>query len=96
MSTTNWHLPRASPRTEQQRHLPSASTEIETHAASAIDLQQSLRELRVERDTLCSRESGGTGLETDFMISILASPHREALNPFMVTSDPHEEQKNLL
>ena len=70
MSTKKWHLPRALPRTEQQRHLPSASTEIETHAASAIDLQQSLRELRVERererererDTLFSRESGGTGL----------------------------------
>ena len=30
-------------------------------------------------------------LATDFMTSILASPHtREALNPFMVISDPHE------
>ena len=34
--------------TEQQRHLPSASIEIEPHAAIAVDLQQSLRESRVE------------------------------------------------
>ena len=62
ISTTNWHLPRALPMTEQQRHLPSASMEIEPHGAIAVDLQQSLREFRVERGTLCSRESGGTGL----------------------------------
>ena len=49
--------------TEQQRHLPSASTETEPHAAIAGDLQQPLRELRVEGGTLCSRESGGTGLQ---------------------------------
>ena len=48
MSTTNWHLPRALPMTEQQKHLPSASTEIEAHAAPAVDLQQPLREFRVE------------------------------------------------
>ena len=30
MSTTNWHLPRALPTTEQQRHLSSASMEIRT------------------------------------------------------------------
>ena len=41
VSTTNWHLPRALPMTEEQRHLPHASTEIESHAAIAIDLQQS-------------------------------------------------------
>ena len=62
MSTTNWHLPRALPTTEQQRCLPSASMEIEPHAAIAVDLQQPLKEFRVEWDTLCSRESGGTGL----------------------------------
>ena len=45
---TNWHLPRASPMTEQQRHLPSASMEIEPHATVADDLQQPLREFRVE------------------------------------------------
>ena len=48
--------------TEQQRHLPSASMETEPHAAIAVDLQQPLREFKVERGTLCSRESGGTGL----------------------------------
>ena len=46
LSTTNWHLPRASPTTEQQRHLPSASMEIEPWAAIAVDLQQPLREFR--------------------------------------------------
>ena len=34
--------------TEQQRHLPSASVEIETHAAIAVDPQHPLREFRVE------------------------------------------------
>ena len=62
LSTTNWHLPRALPTNEEEKHLPSASTEIEPHAAVAADLQQSLREVRVEWGPLCSRESGGTGL----------------------------------
>ena len=62
MSTTNWHLPRALPMTEQQRHLPSASMETEPHSAIAVDLQQPLREFRVERGTLCYRGSGGTGI----------------------------------
>ena len=48
LSTTNWHLPRASPTTEQQRCLPSASMEIEPQAAIAGDLKQPLREFRVE------------------------------------------------
>ena len=48
MSTTNWHLPRALPMPEQQRYLPSASREIEPHATIAVDLQQPLREFRVE------------------------------------------------
>ena len=39
----------------------SLSMEIEPHAAIAIDLQQPLREFRVESGTLCSRESGGIG-----------------------------------
>ena len=34
--------------TEQQMHLPSASMEIEPHAAIPVDLQQSLREFRME------------------------------------------------
>ena len=62
LSTTNWHLPRALPMTGQQRHLSSALTEIEHHAAIAVDLQQPLREFRVDWGTLFSRESGGTGL----------------------------------
>ena len=48
VSTTNWHLPRALPMTEQQMHLPSASVEIEPHAAVAVDLQHPLREFRAE------------------------------------------------
>ena len=46
--TTKRHLPRAWPMSEQQRHLPSASTEIEPHAAIAADLQQPLRQFMVE------------------------------------------------
>ena len=48
VSTTDWHLPGALPKTEQQRHLPPASRETEPHAALAVDLQQPLREFRVE------------------------------------------------
>ena len=50
ISITNWHLPRALPTAEQQRHLPSAPMEVEPHAAIAfdLDLQQPLREFRVE------------------------------------------------
>ena len=48
LSTTDWHLPRALPKAEQKRHLPSASTETEHHATIAADVQQSLREFRVE------------------------------------------------
>ena len=47
LSTTNWHLPRALPTTEQG-HLPSASVGTEACAAAAIDLQHLLREFRVE------------------------------------------------
>ena len=45
-------LTRALPTIEQQRHLPSASMEIEPHAAIAVDLQQSLREFSMERHTV--------------------------------------------
>ena len=62
LSTTNWHFARALPMTEQQGHLPSASMEIEPHAAIAVDLQQPLKEFRVEWGPLCSKESGGTSL----------------------------------
>ena len=36
--------------------------EIELQAAIAVDLQQPLREFRVEWGSLYSEESGGTGL----------------------------------
>ena len=48
VSTTNGHLPRTLPMTEQQRHLPSISMEIEPHAAVAGELQQPLREFTME------------------------------------------------
>ena len=76
LSTTNWHLSRALPMSEQQRHLPSASKKIEPHA---VDLQQSLREFKAGWGTLCYREPGGQVfrywmfLGTNFMISTLAS-----------------------
>ena len=47
--------------TEQQRHLPPASTETEAHAAMAADFNTP-DGVQGEWDTLCSRESGGTGL----------------------------------
>ena len=36
MSTANWHWPRASPTTEQQGHLPTASAETEPCAAELL------------------------------------------------------------
>ena len=39
VSTTNWHL---------RRSLPSACREIEPQAATAVDLQQPLKEFEVE------------------------------------------------
>ena len=47
LSTTNWHLPRASPMPEQQGicHLPLLRL---NPTAIAVDLQQPLREFRVE------------------------------------------------
>ena len=80
MSTKNWHVPRALPMSEQQRRLPSASTETEPHAAIADDLQQPLREFRVERGMLQgiwwdSSLDDWVFSGTDFMILILASPH---------------------
>ena len=46
LTTTKWHLPRVLPAPEQQRHLPSASAEIETCATAAVDLQHALREFK--------------------------------------------------
>ena len=74
MSARNWHLPRVLPTTEQQRHLPSASTG--DWAPCCYSCWPSTSPEGVQGGTLCSRDSGGTGLQirTDFMISILASP----------------------
>ena len=55
--------------------------EIEPHAAIAVDLQQPLREFRVERGTLLQGIWWDRSLDSlvflgaDFMILILASPH---------------------
>ena len=55
--------------------------ETEPHAARAVDLQQPLREFRVEWGTLLQGVWWDRSLDswmllgTDFMISILASPH---------------------
>ena len=56
VSTTNRHLTRALLIAEQQRHLPSASTETEPHAAIPVDLQQSLREFREINFTTFSKK----------------------------------------
>jgi len=56
---------KALPVTEQQPqvHLPSASAETEPCAAAAANLQYPLRGMQGgEWGTLCSRETGGTGL----------------------------------
>ena len=77
LSTTNWHLQRAMPTTEQQRHLPSASMETEPCATITVDLQQLLREFRVEWALYAPGNlyTVGCFIGTDFMISILVSPH---------------------
>ena len=80
------------------RHLPSASTEIEPHAAVAVDLQQP-EEVQggVRRSVLQgiwwdrSLDSWmflGRFLGRSQSLHLLIS--REALNPFMVTSDAHD------
>ena len=80
MSTTNWHLPRALPMTEQQRHLPSASMEIEPHAAITVDLNTPgwsswWSEASCAPGNLVGQVFRWMFLGTDFIISILASPH---------------------
>ena len=64
LSAANYKLAltRTLPMTEQQRHLPSASTEIEPYAAIAFDLQQPLREFRVDayNPTILQVSSGGS------------------------------------
>ena len=53
LSTTNWHLPRSLPTTEQQCHLPSASMEIEPYIDIAVEFQKPLREFRWS-EVLCA------------------------------------------
>ena len=47
----------------EQRHLPSASAETEPCAAAAVDLQHPLEGIQDGVRHLCSRKSGGTGLQ---------------------------------
>ena len=81
ISTKKWHLPRTLPRTEQQRRLPSASMEIEPRCYSCWPstapegVQGGLRH-SVLQGIWCDRSlDSSMFLGTDFMISILASPH---------------------
>ena len=67
--------------TEQQMHLPSASMEIEPHAAIAVDFQHPEGVQGGERHSVLQGIWWDRSLDswvflgTDFMISILASPH---------------------
>ena len=87
LSTTNWHLPRALPTREQQRHLPSASTEIEPHAARAVDLystspegvQSGVRHSVLQGISWDRSLDSWMFLGTDFMISVGASPVAQRL-----------------
>ena len=81
----------------EQGHLPSASVEVEPFAAAATNLQHPLREIPGgEWGSLCSRETGGTGLQIvrnfqeliSWSQSLYLLISRKALNPFMVTSAP--------
>ena len=96
LPTTDWHLPRALSRTEQEGrfHLP-------LRRLNPVQLQllafNTCTESRVEWGTLCSRESGRTShYIVGFFFSqkqILWSQSlhlllsRKALNPFMMSSD---------
>ena len=63
VSTTNWHLPRAFAVIEQEGHLLYSSAGIELYAAAAGDQSTTPRGTQGgEWDTLCSTETGGTGL----------------------------------
>ena len=61
--------------TEQQRHLPPASTEIEPHAAIAEGVQGGVRQSVLQGIWWDRFLDSWMFLGTDFMISILASPH---------------------
>ena len=87
---------------EQQGRLLSASAEIGHCTAAAADLHHLLREAQVGGwGTLCSWETGGTGLYSaryfQKLISWSQSLHlfisRKSLNHFMVTSGPVTSRK---
>ena len=63
LSTTNWHLARLLPATEQQQGcLSSASVENEPYGASSVDFNHPWGSSGCI-EALCSRESGGTDLQ---------------------------------
>ena len=81
MSTTNWHLPRASSKTEQRRHLPSASGAWTPcccscwPSATPEGVQGGERHSVLQGIWWNRYLNSWMFLGTDFMISILASPH---------------------
>ena len=81
LSTTKWHWPRALPVTEQQRRLPSASTESEPHDPIAVALQHLWSEALHTPGNLVRWVFRQLDfffflmfLGTDFMVSIIAFP----------------------
>ena len=81
LSTTNWHLPRALPRTEQQRCLPSASWAWTPccygcwPSTTPEGVQGGVRHSVLQRISWDRSLDSLMLLGTDFLISILASPH---------------------
>ena len=78
--------------------LPPTSTRITSHAATAADLQHSLKELRVENrneESVLRGKTGMTGLQmfsgADFMSPFLyLIISRKALKSFMVMTVPRD------
>ena len=80
-STTNRHLPRALPTTEQQRRLPSASGDWTPHhytswpSTTPEGVQHGVRHSMLQGIWWDRSLDSWVFLGIDFMISILASPH---------------------
>ena len=84
-----------------QGPLSSASLGTKPRAAAAVDLCHALKGVQGGQQgwgTLCSWETGGTGLQIVIFRSwfhdpspCISSHQREALNPFKVTSAPRQE-----